>query len=264
FSANATPFMVTDEACENQRSDFSETFGIEDRITNRSRRAVALFRPDEAISREELFLYRADTQYDPESLLMGLVVELVSMPSEDPQIVAAQDLLRSWDGNADRRSTEAALAIITGIRTLGYEYDDGGEASLEILKEVAQELEDVFGQIDPEWVQVNRIVRGDENHPLDGAPDVLRAIYADKDGVAKEGYLNAFAGDTHIMVADWAPDGTLLAESIHQYGSATVDETSPHYDDQVELFANGEFRSLAMTLDEVLLTAREDYRPGER
>ena len=264
FSANATPFMVTDEACENQRNDFSATFGIEDRITNRSRRAVALFRPDESITREELLRYRADTLYHPESLLMQLVVTLVGMPSDDETIQAAQDVLRNWDGNANQSSRGAALAVITGTRTLGYEYDDGGEPSLEILKTVADELDAQFGRIDPEWGEVNRIVRGDENHPLDGAPDVLRAIYSDRDGVANEGYLNAFAGDTHIMVADWAPDGTLRAESILQYGSATVDEASPHFDDQVEMFSKGEFRTLAMTLEEVLPTAREDYRPGER
>lgn len=195
---------------------------------------------------------------------MGLVVELVSMPSDDDLVQQAQDVLRNWDGNADQSSRGAALAVITGIRTLGYEYDDEGDASLEKLKTVAEELQAAFGRIDPEWGEVNRIVRGEENHSLDGAPDVLRAIYADKDGLTTDGYLNAFAGDTHIMVADWAPDGTLLAQSIHQYGSATVDESSPHYDDQVELFAKGEFRTLAMTLEEVLATAQEDYRPGER
>lgn len=264
FSANATPFMVTDIACENQREDFSETLGIEDRITNRSLRAVALFRPDSSITRDELLTYRADTRYDPESLLMQLIVDLVSMPSDDEAIRAAQDVLRNWDGNAVKPSRQAALAIITGMRTLGYEYDEGAEPSLDILKTVAGELEAVFGRIDPEWGDVNRIVRGDENWPLDGAPDVLRAIYADRDGVAKQGYMNAFAGDTHIMVADWSPEGTLTADTILQYGSATVDESSPHYNDQVELFAKGEYRTMPMTLAEVLESAAEDYRPGER
>jgi penicillin amidase/acyl-homoserine-lactone acylase len=264
FSANATPFAVTDPACDNQREDFSATFGIEDRITNRSSRAITLFTADEAITREELLTYRSDSQYDPESQLMQLVVELISMRSDEEDVIKAQSVLRNWDGSADRNSRQAALAIITGIRTLGYEYDDDAEASLDILKTVAAELTETFGRIDPEWGEVNRIVRGDENHALDGAPDVLRAIYSDKDGVATQGYLNAFAGDTHIMVADWSPEGALIADSILQYGSATVDETSPHYDDQVEMFANGQFKRLAMTKDEVLASAVEDYRPGDR
>ncbi|WP_298911991.1 penicillin acylase family protein [uncultured Algimonas sp.] len=264
FSANATPFMVTDEACENARADFSTTMGIEDRITNRSRRAVALFRPDASITREDLMRYRSDTRYDPESLLMQLVVELVSLPSDEADVRAAQDVLRNWDGHADTPSRGAALAVITGVRTLGREYMDEADASLDTLLEVASELEAVFGRIDPEWGEVNRIVRGEENWPLDGAPDVLRAIYSDEDGLATQGYLNALAGDTHIMVADWAPDGTLRAESILQYGAATVDETSPHYDDQVEMFSKGEYRTLAMSQEAVLASAVEDYRPGER
>lgn len=263
FSANATPFKVTDPECNLNREDFSATFGIEKRITNRSRRARALFVPDPSITREELLAYRADTFYAPDSLLIGLVVELVGMPSDDPDIQAAQDVLRNWDGNTIQSSRGAALAVITGTRTLGYEYTDDAEASLDMLLTVANELKAAFGQIDPEWGDVNRIVRGDENWPLDGAPDVLRAIYSDRDGVAKDGYLNAFAGDTHIMVADWAPDGTLRAESILQYGSATVDETSPHYADQVEMFSKGEFKTLQMTLEDVLAVAVEDYRPGD-
>ncbi|MEM7728428.1 MAG: penicillin acylase family protein [Pseudomonadota bacterium] len=264
FSANATPFMVTDPECDNERADFSPTFGIEDRITNRSRRAVTLFTQDPSITRAELLRYRADTRYDPESQLMQLIVELVALPTEDETLLAAKEVLRNWDGNADKGSRGAALAIIAGMRTLGYEYDDGGEASLDILAEVAAELESAFGRIDPRWGDVNRIERGEENHALAGAPDVLRAIYSDRDGVAKEGFLNAFAGDTHIMVADWSPAGELKAESIMQYGAATVDETSPHYDDQVEMFANGEFKPLAMTREAVLAAAVEDYRPGER
>ena len=263
FSANATPFNVTDPDCNLKREDFSATFGIEDRITNRSRRALALFTPDPSITREELLRYRSDTFYAPESLLMGLVVDLVAMQSDDKDVQAAQEVLRNWDGNTIKSSRGAALAVITGMRTLGYEYTDDAEPSLDILLEVAGELEAEFGRIDPEWGEVNRIQRGEENWPLDGAPDVLRAIYSDKDGVATQGYLNAFAGDTHIMVADWSPDGTLRAESILQYGSATVDESSPHYDDQVEMFSKGQFKTLPMTLEDVLAVAEEDYRPGE-
>lgn len=264
FSANATPFMVTDPACDQARSDFSPTFGIEDRITNRSRRAVELLVNDPSITRDELLAYRADTVYHPESQLMQLVVELVSMPTEDPDVQAAQNVLRNWNGDTVKESRGAALAVITGIRTLGYEYTDEAEASLDILAKTASDLTEQFGRVDPEWGVVNRIKRGDEDWPLDGAPDVLRAIYADKDGVTNQGFMNAFAGDTHIMVADWSPDGTLLAESIHQYGAATLDESSPHYDDQVEMFAKHQYKVMPMTLDEVLAVAAEDYRPGER
>lgn len=264
FSANATPFDLTDEACDNDKADFSETFGLEDRVTNRSRRALELFRNDKSISREELLNYRADTRYAPESDLMKLVVELVATPSEDPLVKSAQEVLRNWDGDTVRTSRGAALAVITGTRVLGYEYMEREvDDPMTVLAQSASDLMDKFGRVDPEWGEVNRIVRGDVSVPIDGAPDVLRAIYADRDGVATDGVMNAFAGDTHIIVADWAPDGTALVDSIHNYGSATLDETSPHYNDQVQMFSDGKYKRVAMTLEDVLKEATADYRPQD-
>jgi len=224
-----------------------------------------LFENDEAISREELLRYRADTKYDPNSALMKLVVEIVAMPIEDETLQQAQEILRNWDGDTSKSNRGAALAVITGTRTLGYEYEKTEAEPMEMLAKTAAELMAQFGRLDPEWGEVNRIIRGDVSVPLDGAPDVLRAIYADRDGLEKEGVLNAFAGDTHIFVADWAPDGSYTVDSIHNFGSATLDETSPHYNDQVALFAKGGYKPIAMTLEGVLAgEVTADYKPGER
>ena len=263
FSANATPFKITDAACNNKRENFSETMGLEPRMTNRARRALELFEPDAEITEEELLDYRADTKYHPESLLMQLVVELVTTASDDPLVKEAQEVLRNWDGDTAQNSRGAALAVITGTRALGYEYIKPEADPMEMLKKTAEELKEKFGRLDPEWGKVNRIQHGDVNLPLDGGPDVLRAIYADRDGVVKEGFMNAFAGDTHIMYADWSPQGELTLQSIHQYGAATMDENSPHYDDQAPLFARGEYKRMPMTLEQVLPTATRDYRPGK-
>ena len=263
FSANATPFKITDEACNNKREDFSETFGLEPRMTNRARRALELFEPDAEITEEELLRYRADTKYHPQSQIMQMVVELVTTKTDDPLVKQAQEVLRNWDGDTAKESRGAALAVITGTRALGYEYIKPEADPVEMLKKTAEELKEKFGRLDPEWGEINRIQRGDIDLPLDGAPDVLRAIYADRDGVTKQGVMNAFAGDTHIMYADWDSDGELTLKSIHQYGAATMDESSPHFDDQVSLFAKGGYKAMLMTLEEVLPKATRDYRPGQ-
>ncbi len=266
FSANATPFNITDGSCNNRKSDFSETYGLEDRITNRSRRILNLLGGDEAISRDELLRYRSDTKYAAESDLMKFVVELVTTQTDDETVKRAQEILRNWDGDTSKSSRGAALAVITGTRVLGYEFlNRERDDAMAALAETSADLMNAFGRLDPEWGQVNRIIRGEVSVPLDGAPDVLRAIYADRDGVAKDGVLNAFAGDTHIIVADWAADGSLTVDSIHNYGSATLDEASPHYNDQTELFASGGFKRVAMTLEDVLAgEVTADYAPGQR
>ena len=264
FSANSTPFKITDPVCNNNRSDYSNTMGIEERFTNRARRSLALFSSDTEISESDLLKYRADTFYNTESELMNLVQFLVNTVTDDPLIIEAQQVLNEWDGDTKKESRGAALAVITGMRTLGYEYIQNEEDPIEMLIKTAKELKERYGRIDPKWGEINRIQRGDYDLPLDGAPDILRAIYADRDGISKNGVMNAFAGDTHIMYADWDTEGVLDLKSIHQYGSATLDSSSEHYDDQVEMFTNGEYKTMPMYLEDVIKVKTRDYRPGER
>ncbi|RKQ71040.1 penicillin amidase/acyl-homoserine-lactone acylase [Litorimonas taeanensis] len=263
FSANATPFNITDPSCNLSRADFSETFGIEKRVTNRSRRALKLFTADKAISKNDILKYRSDTRYDPESNLMKFVVDLVSRSYEDPLLNEAKEILRHWNGDTSQSSRGAALAVIAGTQALGYDYTEPEMEPVEALLYAATNLKARFGRLDPEWGEVNRLQRGDVDLPLEGGPDVLRAIYSDREGVEKTGAMNAFAGDTHIMMAEWNKAGELDLISIHQYGAATLDETSPHYDDQAPLFARGDYKAMPMRLEAVLETATRDYRPGK-
>jgi len=263
FSANATPFQITDGESNNSRADFSKTFGIETRMTNRARRALELFTGDEKISRDELLARRADTQYAPESQIMQMVVEIVAKDYDTQILNDAKEVLRNWDGNTNIESRGAALAIITGTRALGYEYIETEMPLDDALAQTANDLMARFERLDPEWGEVNRLQRGDVDLPLDGAPDVLRAIYADRYGITKSGVMNAFAGDTHIMIADWDTEGQLDLQTIHQYGAATMDENSPHYNDQAALFSKGGYKRMPMTLEQVLPLSTRDYRPGQ-
>jgi hypothetical protein len=51
-----------------------------------------------------------------------------------------------------------------------------------------------------------------------------------------DGTLTAAGGDTFIMFVTWDKAGTLTSETIRQFGSATLDQNSPHYADQSALF----------------------------
>ncbi|HCK83325.1 MAG TPA: acylase, partial [Hyphomonadaceae bacterium] len=108
-------------------------------------------------------------------------------------------------------------------------------------REAAAHLRTHFGRLDPPLGEVLRLRRGDVDLPLEGAPDVLRALrwHGDDDG-----RLNADFGDGLMMVMDWAPDGTLSTRAIHQWGASEGPE-SPHYSDQAQLFARREWRVIS-------------------
>ncbi len=263
FSANSSPFFITDAADNNLRENYSDTFGIEPRMTNRAQSALALFEPDQAISEEELLEYRANGSYQPGVHIRLLVDELLAIDFEDKNLREAQHILREWDGSTEIDNRSAALAILTAMKARGYEIIDDLMPAAQALEEAKNELQQVFGRMDPKWGDVNRLRRGDVDLPLRGGPDTLRAIYGHYDHFVENKGLVAVAGDTHIMIADWDEAGNLDLESIHQFGAATLDEASPHYADQAELFARGEYKNMPMTLEEVLPLATRDYRPGQ-
>ena len=142
------------------------------------------------------------------------------------------------------------------MRGDGAEVPDHEDA---LAQAIAEYIEG-FGRIDPVWSDVNRLKRGDVDNPLNGAPDVLRAIYSIDN--PKDGPLNAIAGDSYILYADWDEAGIQKVRTIHQYGSATQDEASLNYADQADLFAAEDYKTPPLELEALLAEATRDYRPG--
>ena len=94
--------------------------------------------------------------------------------------------------------------------------------------------------------------------PLSGGPDVLRAIYTKGD----KGQRKAIAGDCYFQIVEWGPSGEVSSQSIHQYGSATLDPSSIHYDDQAELFSTNKMKPVWMNIKDIKLNLLKSYSPG--
>ena len=138
---------------------------------------------------------------------------------------------------------------------------EDSDALVAMLKTCAQNLQQAFAQLDPEWGLVNRHVRGEVNLPIAVGPDILRAVYGS--GLVEDGFLTNVAGDGLYYLVAWDGDGRLSVQGVHQYGSATLDEASPHFADQAADFVNEVLHPPLFeeaALQENLLRA---YRPGE-
>jgi acyl-homoserine-lactone acylase len=260
FNSNNTPFQATGAGDALKPSDFSPTMGIQMNMTNRAYRALETFGADPAITAEAFRKYKFDIAYSEHSDIAREIDEVLKTdPGADAELGNAQTLLKNWDRKTNVTSRAAALGVLMATEAT-HSDSHPDVAPIEALRHAITALKTHFGRIDPEWGQVNRIRRGTLDLPIDGGPDTYRAVY----GVAqKDGTLTASAGDTFIMFVTWDKSGALSSDSIHQFGSATLDEHSAHYADQTPLFVAMTPKPVLFTQSQLQGNVEADYHPGE-
>jgi acyl-homoserine-lactone acylase len=259
FNSNNTPFQATGVEDALKPADFSPTMGIQTDMTNRAYRAQETFGADAAITAEAFRAYKFDIAYSARSDFAREIAEVLKVdPGTDNDLSAAQALLKGWDRRTNIGSRAAALAVLMGSEA-AHSDSHPGVPPIDALRHAIKTLKTHFGRIDPEWGQVNRIRRGTLDLSIDGGPDTYRAVY----GVSQtDGTLAAAAGDTFIMFVTWDKAGTLASDSIHQFGSATLDSHSPHYADQMPLFVAMKTKPVLFTQSQLAGNVEADYSPG--
>ena len=260
-NCNSTPFLATNGNDNPDKSFYPQNLGIELFQTNRALRVHETFGSDKSITQEEFYQYKFDTKYSRQSVMaVNLKKFLTEASSKDPDINKALELLRNWDLDTDSSSTATHLAI-RAIRPqfnpAKYEYD--AEKIMDRLKKAVSWLNENFGRLDVKWGDIQRLQRGKTDLSLSGGPDILRAVYSKE----KDDKYVGIAGDCFYEIVEWDSDGNVSAKSIHQFGTATQDTSSIHYDDQAQLFARHQMKPVWMKLEDIKLNLERSYRPGE-
>jgi len=263
FNSNNTPFHATAPADDLKPHDFSPTLGIQTNMTNRAWRALETYGADPRISAAAFHAYKYDLSYSARSDLAQIVAEICAInPGKDTDLSQAQEILERWDRKTDVANRSAALAVLMGQPVLvAKEQGKSPPQPIDTLRQAIHMLKTHFGRLDPEWGEVNRLRRGTVNLAIDGGPDTYRAVYGEKQ---PDGTLTAVAGDTFIMFVSWDKTGALRSESIHQFGTATIDQNSAHYADQSPLFVTMKTKPVLFTQSQLAGHIDADYRPGER
>ena len=258
FNANNTPLRATDGSDDLKPEAFPASMGVQplSDMTNRGWRAIETFGADPKISAEAFDRYKYDLAYSDRSDERAWVRTILAADARDPDVAAAQPVLRAWDGRTDLENRGAALVAVMWLQKR--QHPDW--TVMQMLKGSAPLLKAAYGRIDPKWGDVNRLRRGKLDIAVDGGPDTFRALYGRPD---PDGRLHGVNGDCYIMWMDWDQKGKLASRSIHQFGSATLDESSPHYADQSPLFARHETKPVWFTEAQLKGHVERDYRPGE-
>jgi penicillin amidase/acyl-homoserine-lactone acylase len=261
-NCNSTPYETTLGPENPNPEDYSATLGIQDSLTNRARRALELFGSDPSITEQEFQTYKYDMAYSQDGDMPQYVEMILASPvPQDPDVQVALDLVRAWDMQATPDSTGTALVIWT-LQSLGFpDPDEIQPVELaQAFSDTVKLFKDAHGSVAIPWSDVNRLMRGSVDLGLGGGPDLLHAIYGEQ---LDDGRLRGRQGDSYVMLITWDQNGEVHSRSIHQYGSATLDEDSPHYADQAPLFVKGQLKPVWLDEAEIRAHLEREYRPGE-
>ncbi len=267
-NANSTPYQTTSGAGNPSPKDFSPTFGIDTKMTNRALRALELLGAGGPLTFDQFRAVKFDESYSQQSDVVRFVnfILQADLPA-DPPAQAAREVLRAWDFKADTQSQgmsimEYWLDRIGAAQDLQWSslvgQSVGDELLVHTFVEAADLLQKNFGRVTVPWGEINRLQRGSVDLPRDGGPDLLRASYGD---MSKDGKVIGNDGDGYIMLVRWDAKGAVQAFSIHQFGSATLDAASPHYADQSPLYVRRELKEAWFADGDVRSHASRVYSP---
>jgi penicillin amidase/acyl-homoserine-lactone acylase len=261
-NSNSSPFRTTLGDDNPRQADYPASFGIETKMTNRSLRSLELLGADESITREEFDRYKFDQSYSRDSAMADALRRVLAAPPPGDDLTQrALELLKGWDLSTDAADTRAALAVLAFRPTDDNTPRDGGtDRLMDRLTSVARRLQSRFGRLDVPWGEVMRLRHGAVDLGLGGAPDILRAVYP---RAWDELPMVGAGGDSYVLLVEWDTEGQVHSRSIHQYGSATRDEGSPHYADQAPFFAACRLKPVWLDEAEIRTHLEREYQPGE-
>ena len=263
-SANQSPFHITAEGSNPVKENYRIEDGFPTRMTNRADRGLELFAELGTISEQEFFDIKHDKSFSAKSRSMAFLNQALELDLSDAEqrYRDAQQIIANWDRNTNIENRGAALSTcVIGTEWLAEQKGKPVPDIREELFRCSDRLLDKVGRLDPLWGDISRHVRGDLNLPVGGGPDTLRAIYGT--GMEEDGYLTNVAGDGLYYMVSWDAEGKQKVRGIHQFGAATLDETSPHYADQAQDYVD---EVLHDPLFDAKLRAKKiqrQYRPGE-
>ena len=263
-SANHSPFRVTAPGEGPREEDFPPEAGFETGMTNRALRLLELYGGDPSITREEFHRYKYDKHYADDADVHDVLAAVLSADlGDDPLLAEGRALIESWSHSVELDDRSAAIAVLTALPVVVAQRREAAVIPdpVQSFRDAVRVLVEHHGRLDPTWGEVNRFRRGTLDLPANGGPDVLRAL--EDFEIGDDGRLVAHMGDSLVMFVEWDREGVIRSESIHQFGSATLDERSPHYADQVDLFLAQQLKPVHLDERELRAHLSREYRPGD-
>lgn len=263
FNTNHSPFLATDKVYNLDKNKFDLTDGWETYHNNRSQRVTELIN-SEKTDYTTFKRVKFDQQLPKELKYTYSIDSMLNLNAADfPQLKDVITTFQAWDRKSIASSRGAAVFLLTY-----YYLADRlkGVPSRKITKAEAAEtyqyvydyMLKYFGKTDLTLGDIQKLVRGDEERPAWGFPDVLAPSFSEP---YKNGMRKVTGGDAYICFVRYPRDGGLpKIESVNTFG-ASMDPSSPHFKDQWGMFQAQQTKPMTLDKTEVLIKARAVYHP---
>ncbi len=223
-----------------------------------------------------------------EALIPGLIEAYNQYDDKNPKLREAIEVLEKWDFRTSKESVAMTLAHFYGMRY----YQDGkypeglnamerivfwgtqpGE-QLKIFERTIDQLTADFGTWKMPWGKVNRYQRltgeirqnfddDKPSIPIGFASGTWGALAAYGARYTSEGAKKIYGTRGNSFVAAVEFGDRVKAKTILA-GGQSGDPESPHFDDQIQRYADVEWKDAAFYKEDVLQRAQETYAPGQR
>lgn len=288
-NCNSTPFTAALEFSP-KKEDYPKYMSV-DRENFRGVHAIGLLKDKKGYTLDGLIELAHDA-YLPafEALIPGLV-RAYNASSHDKDILQEPiEVLRSWDFKTSKESVAMTLAHFYGTKY----YQEGkfpegmipmervqfwgskspNQERLRIFIAVLNELTTDFGTWNIPWGEVNRYQRlnGDIRQVFDDAkPSIPIGFASGRWGAlaaygaryTSEGAKKIYGTRGNSFVAAVQFGEKVKAKSILA-GGQSGDPNSLHFDDQIQKYADVEWKDVPYYKEDVLKRAKETYVPGKR
>jgi len=288
-NCNSTPYTAALEFSP-KKEDYPY-YMSQDQENFRGVHAIGLLKDKKDITLDGLIALAHDP-YLPafEALIPGLISANNEFDDKNPKFLEPMAILEAWDFKTSKEWVAMTLAHFYGTRYYQEgEYTEGMTAmerveywgsespngeKRRIFEDVLDQLTADFGRWNIPWGEVNRYQRttGDIRQEFDDSkPSIPIGFASGRWGAlaaygaryATEGAKKIYGTRGNSFVAAVEFGEKVKAKTILA-GGQSGDPTSPHFDDQIQPYADVQWKDAAFYKDDVLKRAKETYVPGKR